>query len=295
MEKQALVIRMCPIDEYEKLKHENGQLKKRVAYLEDFRVGVFQMVRDLDRGDMELEAAHEKLKETQEQLIKSSKLTALGEMAAGLAHELNQPLTVIKGLSQHLLRQDALDGAVYDKLKLISDSSSKMELIINHLRTFSRSDEPSFRAVCINRVIEDAFILLRELFIKHSIEIRLDLKDIPAVSGDPTRLEQVVINLASNAKDAMPGGGRLTIATTEIAKNGKKLVKMTVEDTGSGIPSASIGRIFDPFFTTKETGKGTGLGLSISYGIVKEHKGEITVETCPGKGTAFHIIIPALA
>lgn len=283
-ERQAL------IDELRSTKEE---LAKRVDYLEDFREGVLNMIRELDESERELEEAYVKLKETQAQLIQSSKMTALGELAAGLAHELNQPLTVIKGLASNLLKTVPEASPQHEKARLIADASTRMEKVIKHLSVFSRLEGPQFQYFDLNSVIKDAFIILKESLATSRIEVKVELAPLPPVLGSPTRLEQVVINLVTNAKDAMPEGGTLYIKTESFESGGKRMNRATFRDSGHGIPEEHLKRIFDPFFTTKEVGKGTGLGLSISYGIVQEHKGELTVESRPGEGAAFHITLPA--
>lgn len=277
---------------FEELMLTKKELARCVDYLENFREGVYQMLRDLDSHERELENAYDKLKDTQSQLIQSSKMNALGELAASLAHELNQPLTVIKGLSQSLLKNYDDNSPNYGKVKLIVDASRRMELVIKHLKVFSRTEGPALRPVDLNTVIKDAFVIVKELLTDHSIELKMNLNPLPPVLGSAIRLEQVVINLVTNAKDAMPSGGALMIETRTIETGGISFASMTFRDTGSGIPKEILGRIFDPFFTTKEAGKGTGLGLSISYGIIKEHNGDISVESEPQKGTVFNIILP---
>ncbi|MDP2690702.1 MAG: ATP-binding protein [Deltaproteobacteria bacterium] len=276
----------------EELRALKEELSRRIAYQKDFREGVFQMLHDLDKGERDLDEACRKLKDTRDQLVQSSKMTALGELAAGLAHELNQPLTVIKGLSLSLLRSGEDLPVNREKLQLIADASNRMELIIKHLRVFSRSDSAEMVPVDINDIINDAFVMVRELLVDNGIEAEMDISSLPLIQGSPNRLEQVVINLVTNAKDAMPGGGRLRISTMPLVAGGRKFVRLSIRDSGGGIKKEHLGRIFDPFFTTKEPGKGTGLGLSISYGIIKEHSGDITVESSP-EGTTFHITLPA--
>lgn len=277
------------------LEKTRDELDRRVRYIEDFRDGVYRMLKDIDSSEKEIETLCTELRDTQNQLIQSSKLTALGELAAGLAHELNQPLTVIKGLSKNILKTTYEDSAHYEKLKLIVEASGRMEQIINHLRVFSRSEEPVFKPISLNTVIKDAFIIIKEILHNHAIATVFNLSgELPEVLGNANRLEQVIINIASNAKDAMPEGGRLEVSTMAVEAGGTKSARMSFRDTGCGMGADIVNRVFDPFFTTKESGKGTGLGLSISYGIVKDHNGEITVESEPGKGTAFHITIPAI-
>lgn len=271
------------------------RLLKREQYLEDFRGGVFMMLKDLDNNETELKEAYRKLESTHLQLIQSSKMTLLGEISAGLAHELNQPLTVIKGLSQSIMK--GMDGAspLYDRIKLITDASRKMEAIIKHLNVFSRQEPPALLPVDLNSVIKDAFLMVSEMLLTHSIETVMDLEEVPAVLGSANRLEQVVINLITNAKDAMPGGGVLEISTRAVGQGSRRFSRIAIRDSGAGIPQEIASRIFDPFFTTKKAGKGTGLGLSICCGIIEEHNGRITVESGPGKGAVFHITLPALA
>ena len=274
------------------LEGTKDELKRRIDALEEFREGILYMLHDLDRNENELEEIRRRLKETQEQLFQSSKLKVLGEIAAGLAHELNQPLTVIRGLSQNLLRKTSPRDQDYEKLKLMVDASRRMEEIINHLRVFSRMDEPEFRIIDLNDVIRNTLKMVKELLARHSIEIRLSLSPLPPIRGCANKLEQVIINLATNARDAMPDGGVLSISTRTVDDNGRRYAEVTVSDTGYGIPDDIIHRIFDPFFTTKEEGKGTGLGLSISYSIIKDHRGEIKVRSKKDKGTIFFIRLP---
>ncbi|MBE7413766.1 MAG: hypothetical protein HS130_00490 [Deltaproteobacteria bacterium] len=275
------------------LKAAMERLAARERYIEDFRNGVFRMITDLDRSESELKGALERLCETRMQLMQSSKMTALGELAAGLAHEVSQPLTVIKGLSLSMLRSLQQGSAHFEKLSLIAGASKKMESIVKHLRAFTRSEPTVMKTVDLNSVVRDAFLILREMLKSHSVETNIELREVPAVSGDPNRLEQVIINLVANAKDAMPGGGTLRVSTGTVEITGRRYARLVVEDTGEGIPEELIGRIFDPFVTTKEAGKGTGLGLSITSGIIKEHRGEIRVESERGRGTAFTITIPS--
>ncbi len=275
------------------LKAARERLAARERYIEDFRTGVFRMITDLDRSESELKGALERLGETRMQLVQSSKMTALGELAAGLAHEVSQPLTVIKGLSLGTLRSLPQDSPSYEKLHLIAEAARRMESIVRHLRAFTRSEPPAMKPVNLNSVARDSFLMLREMLRSHSIETSIELAEVPSISGDPNRLEQVIINLVTNAKDAMPKGGALKISTGTVDAQGKKYARLTVEDTGEGVPAELIGRIFDPFVTTKEAGKGTGLGLSIAGGIIKEHRGEIKVESERGRGTAFTVTIPS--
>lgn len=271
------------------------RLLKRERYLEDFRDGVFMMLKDLDNNETELKEAYRELESTHLQLIQSSKMTLLGELSAGLAHELNQPLTVIKGLSQSIMKGMEGTSPLYDRIKLITDASMKMEAIIKHLNIFSRQEPPALLPVDLNSVIKDAFMMASEMLLTHSIETVMDLEEVPAVPGSANRLEQVIINLITNAKDAMPGGGVLNISTRAVEQGGRRFSRIEIRDSGAGIPQEIASRVFDPFFTTKKAGKGTGLGLSISCGIIEEHNGRITVESGRGKGAVFHITLPALA
>ncbi|OGP18782.1 MAG: hypothetical protein A2054_05520 [Deltaproteobacteria bacterium GWA2_55_10] len=274
------------------LKSSNGRLEERERYLADFREGVFRMLTDLDRSESELKGALVKLGETQMQLIQSSKMTALGELAASLAHEVSQPLTVVMGLSQGALRTIEEGTQEHRKMHLISEAAKKMEAVVKHLRVFARVEPPELKAIDLNQVVRDAFLILGEMLHSNSIEIIMEPGQVPRVLGNPNRLEQVIINLVTNARDAMPEGGALTVRTGTIEIKGSRFAELTIRDTGTGIPEGILDRIFDPFVTTKEAGKGTGLGLSITSGIIKEHRGEIRVSTDEG-GTAFHIIIPA--
>ncbi|MBI5599072.1 MAG: PAS domain-containing protein [Deltaproteobacteria bacterium] len=278
----------------DELETTKAELTRRVRHLEEFREGILHMIRNLDRNEKELKDAYNKLKDTQAQLIQSTKLMALGELAAGLAHELNQPLTVIRGITQHIIKRTPDDSQDYEKLVIVESATRKMEKVISHLRTFSRVDEPRLEPIDLNRVIEDAFIMMNELLRKHSVMVEFKPSPLPRIMGNANRLEQVVVNLATNARDAMAGGGFFIISTRCIEENGKKSVRASFADSGSGIPPEIIDRIFEPFFTTKDVDKGTGLGLSISYGIIREHGGTIEVESEYGRGTTFRITIPAM-
>jgi PAS domain S-box-containing protein len=235
------------------------------------------------------------------QLAQADKLSSIGLLAAGVAHEINTPLAVISSYAQMLSKQlkgDARLGPVLDK---ITQQSFRAAEIANGLLNFSRTSTTEFRETSLNHVIRDTLLLLEHQFKTAQIEVDLDLaEELPAIHGNPGKLQQVFLNLLLNAKDAMPGGGRLRVATQIDARNGdESCVTALVADSGSGIAPEHLKRIYDPFFTTKTTPRpgdrrGTGLGLSVSYGIIQEHAGKIHVESEVGVGTTFHLEFPFL-
>ena len=229
-------------------------------------------------------------------LIQASKLATLGEMAAGIAHELNQPLNVMK-IGSDFLREMASKGKKISDEELdtvteeISSQVDRASGIINHMRDFARVADVKTGKADINKPIVDVFKILGEQLRLRQIEVELDLEDnLPPIMADSNKLEQVLINLVTNARHAMEetmSGSTKLLKIRSFTDNGDIVV--TVSDTGNGIPKDIIDRIFDPFFTTKEVGKGTGLGLSISYGIVKDFGGTIRVESEVGTGTTFEL------
>ena len=227
------------------------------------------------------------------QLAQADKLSSIGLLAAGVAHEINTPLAVISSYAQMLakqLRGDPRLGTVLDK---ITQQSFRAAEIANGLLNFSRTSTTEFRSTDLNQVIRDTLSLLEHQFKTAQILVDLDLTDeLPAIHGNPGKLQQVFLNLLLNAKEAMPGGGRLRVATLV---NGH--VEALVSDSGSGIAPEHLKRIYDPFFTTKTKPgdkRGTGLGLAVSYGIIQEHAGKIHVESAIGNGTTFHLEFPLL-
>ena len=229
------------------------------------------------------------------QLAQADKLSSIGLLAAGVAHEINTPLAVISSYAQMLSKQlkgDARLGPVLDK---ITQQSFRAAEIANGLLNFSRTSTTEFRDTNLNQVIRDTLSLLDHQFKTAQILVDLELdENLPPIHGNPGKLQQVFLNLLLNAKDAMPGGGRLRVATLA---NGH--VEAVVNDSGSGIAPEHLKRIYDPFFTTKTMPRpgdrrGTGLGLSVSYGIIQEHAGKIHVESAIGAGTTFHLEFPLL-
>ncbi len=278
-----------------------------------------------------LSQAYDELKNTQSRLIQSGKLASIGELAAGVAHELNQPLMVIRANAQliqrSLLKNNSDTGTLMEQLEPIERNTKRMMNIINHLRSFSRESKTDFQPVNVNKIIEKSFLMVSEQLRLHNIEVKKDLdSDLPEVKGETNQLEQVFLNLITNARDAIlqkskaRGGesvvssqkseyrrsleiisrlGELpnqqsTIANRKSDRKSGDFIEILVGDNGGGIPPASLEKIFDPFFTTKEVGKGTGLGLSISYGIIKDHKGEIGVAKTGPEGTTFRIRLPGI-
>ncbi len=239
------------------------------------------------------------LKRNQAELVQASKLAAIGTIAAGVAHELNQPLTGIRAFTQLLLRKHVkgtlTPQELEERLTRIDRQVDRMARIIEHLQVFARQRRVAQQPVSLQDVIQEAFILLEEqLRLRNIAVVRALGPDLPRIQGDPVRLEEVIINLVTNARDAMEAhnGGTLTIRTWTVPD--RHQVYLQVSDTGEGIPADNLDRIFDPFFTTKDPGKGTGLGLSIVHGIVEEHHGHIAVDSKPGKGATFTISFPAM-
>jgi two-component system NtrC family sensor kinase len=232
------------------------------------------------------------------QLAQADKLSSIGLLAAGVAHEINTPLAVISSYAQMLSKQlkgDARLGPVLDK---ITQQSFRAAEIANGLLNFSRTSTTEFRDTNLNQVIRDTLSLLDHQFKTAQIIVDLELaEELPSINGNPGKLQQVFLNLLLNAKEAMPGGGRLRVSTQLNRKGG--YVAALVKDSGSGISPEHLKRIYDPFFTTKNVPRsgdrrGTGLGLSVSYGIIQEHAGKIHVESVIGAGTTFHLEFPLL-
>jgi len=225
----------------------------------------------------------------EEQVFQNEKLTSLGLLAAGVAHEVNTPLAVISNYIQMLAKQLPSGDPRHQLIEKVVKQTFRASEIVNNLLNFSRTGATEFTEVNLNAVVEEVLTLVAHPFRTARVQVTRNLQqELPAVLGSTNKLQQVFLNLFLNARDAMPSGGVVEIRTA--AHNGS--VEVEIIDSGSGIPRENLHRIFDPFFTTKSSGRGTGLGLSVSYGIVKEHAGKVDVRSTPGKGTSFRLEFP---
>lgn len=237
------------------------------------------------------------------QLLHAQKMEAIGTMAGGIAHDMNNVLQVTLGFSQLLLTEKAENDPEYTDLMRIFQAAKSGAELVQQLLTFSRKIEPKLIPIALNRQVMQTVKLLRRT-IPRMVDIELKLSDdLPRINADPTQIEQVLMNLALNARDAMPDGGKLTFTTESVAINDEycrlhvgaepgEYILLTVSDTGPGMDKAFVEHIFEPFYTIKETGQGSGLGLAMVYGIVKQHGGHISCVSKVGRGTVFEVYFP---
>jgi len=231
------------------------------------------------------------LQSTQDELLHARNLASIGQLAAGVAHEINNPLGTIMLYSDILNREVPPDSTIKDDLQMISREATRCKEIVTALLNFARQSRVMAQETDVNGLVRELASDLERLPLYEKVVIVQKLApDLPVIQADPTQLRQVLVNLANNAAEAMPEGGTLTF-TTALDPAGDR-VHISVEDTGIGIPPEHIPKLFTPFFTTKPIGRGTGLGLAITYGIVKMHRGQITVQSQVGKGTRFTVILP---
>ena len=229
--------------------------------------------------------------ELERRLVQADKLSSIGLLAAGVAHEVNTPLAVISTYAQMLGKQVAGDEQKAKILEKIARQTFRASEIVNSLLNFSRTSTTELSEIHLNRIIQETVSLLEHQFNKAGIQVRLNFdEDLQTMKGNPGKLQQVFLNLFLNARDAMEPGGVLEVVT----RSGEAGVEVDVIDNGHGIPTENVSRIYDPFFTTKGAKKGTGLGLSVTYGIIQEHNGAIEVFSRPGEGTRFHMSFPAV-
>lgn len=265
---------------------ENNQLYQG---LKDYSLNLEKMV----------EERTQKLRETQSQLLRSSKLAAVGQLAAGVAHELNNPLGGVLGYTQWLLEKlevvnfpEENTAQVRKWLEFIEKETKRCKAIVGGLLGFSRSAEMDFKPLDINQILQETL-----LFSEQSLKLKkiklvkgFDLT-LPQINGNAEQLQQVLFtNLILNAQKAMPQRGKILVSS--VFDPEKREIRIRFQDTGCGIPNKILSRIFDPFFTTSKPGEGTGLGLSVSYGIVKSHGGYIEVKSKVGKGSTFTVFLP---
>jgi signal transduction histidine kinase len=241
----------------------------------------------------DLHAQMDELRRTQEQLVQSAKLAALGELAASVAHEINNPLMVILGSGGLLQRELPADSPQARKVTAIVDETNRAGKIVRDLLDFARRREPAREPVSLNELAERGLSLLEGRLTRGRVEVERVLDPaLPAILGDRDQLTQVAVNLIGNAIDAMPEGGVLTLRSEVRLDDGVPWATLEVVDTGPGIEPGGLARIFEPFYTTKPEGHGTGLGLSVSLGIVRRHGGDLVAESKPGRGTTLRLKLP---
>lgn len=232
----------------------------------------------------------ETLNSTQQELLHKERLASMGQLAAGVAHEINNPLGTILLFSDMLYKETSRDDPRSKDLKMIVDETNRCKNIVADLLNFSRQQEVLAQDIDVNALISSVIEVVEHQPIFESVNFVKHLApDLPAIQADPAQLKQVFVNLFNNAAEAKGDGGTITLSTRPIDGS---FVEIKVSDTGCGIPEEDLGKLFTPFFTTKALGKGTGLGLSIVYGIIKMHKGQITAQSEVGQGTTFTITLP---
>ncbi|MGA1865606.1 MAG: ATP-binding protein [bacterium] len=269
-------------------KAQYGDLTARADVFREDEVGNLAKGFNLMMGD--IEKSNKEIKALQAQLIQSEKLACLGEIAAGIAHEINNPLGGILIYSNLLLEDMNEADPDRENLRKIINETIRCKDIVKELLDFARQTEPKMEAEDINKYIRGAIDLVEKQAIHHNIEIRTDLSgNLPEIKCDAAQLQQVFLNILINAVEAMQDkkSGKLVIESR--LSDSRSYIEIIFRDTGSGIPREILDKIYNPFFTTKPPGKGTGLGLSVSYGIIKKHDGIIEVESEEGKGTTFTI------
>jgi len=258
---------------------------------EEMRAALQRHLANLVDEKHRLEEANRRLQETQQQLIQSERLAAVGKMAARVAHEVNNPLAIIKTAVRIIRNQSAPASPTTGSLQMIEEEISRIARIIQEILEFSRPTTPVQELVQINAVIQGLEYLLAQDLHEKQIALKVIREaGLPRVLISSDQLKQVVLNMVRNAEDAMPQGGELAIRTTQRGR----FVELSIADTGCGIPAEHREHIFDPFFTTKRRGRGVGLGLSVSYGIITAASGRVEVESEVGKGSMFRVSLPAV-
>jgi len=241
----------------------------------------------------------------QTQLLQAQKMEAIGILTGGIAHDFNNLITAVRGCADMAIQNLDQTSPLYREIKEIQLASQKAAGLTRQMLIFSRKHPVKFEFINMNQLVEDMLKMLHHM-IGEDIEIHTNLEpDLWTITADQSTLEQIVMNLTVNARDAMPDGGKLIIRTDNVELNEENCrfmpeskpgiyVRLAITDTGIGMDEKTLQRIYEPFFSTKGRGKGTGLGLSVVYGIVKEHKGWISIESQPGQGTTFRIFTPAI-
>jgi len=277
---------------------QNIQLLSQVnQFNEELTRKIGAATSELAKRNEELRLLNEALFESQRQLGQSEKLAAVGQVTAAMAHQIGTPLNSISGYIQLILQDGNLQSKDRDRLQIIESQLDRLADSVKNLLSFTRQPKPQLKSLDINGMLEELIRLSEPGLLARKVKPSMHLSpDLPPILGDPTHLQTLFLNLITNALDAMPQGGVLTIKTRQVpspcsSEDGGRL-EISVTDTGIGITEESKKRIFDPFFTTKKMGEGTGLGLAICEKIIKEHSGSIEVESEVGKGSTFLISIP---
>jgi signal transduction histidine kinase len=237
------------------------------------------------------------------EMQQAEKLVVVGQLAAGIAHQIGTPLNVISGSAEYLMMEWGTDRPRPHELEIIVAQTDRITTLIQQLLNFARPARMTMQPVKLNDLLREVVGLTEHQITKERITVRTDLQaDLPDIQGDPNQLEQAFLNIVINAWHAMPAGGTLTLRTrrTSAASRPRRAgaripmgVEVSIADTGVGIPAEHLHRIFDPFFSTKGVGKGTGLGLAITRRILEDHRGTINVSSEVGRGTSFTIWLPA--
>jgi len=259
------------------------QLKEHAVNLE----------KEVEAKTASLKTELQERKKMEKVLLESEKMAAVGQLAAGVAHEINNPLGVILGFSQSIVKHIKTGDALEMPLKSIEREAVRCKELVQNLLTFSRTGQAEREEANLNQLIESSLSLVMAQSKIKNVELVKDLSsNIPKLLSNKNQIQQMMMNLINNALDAMPKGGKLTLRSKKSRLNNQDAVEIQVEDTGVGIPKEIQTKIFEPFFTTKEVGQGTGLGLSLVYEIVQKHQGQIKVDSQTGKGTVFTIVLP---
>jgi len=242
----------------------------------------------------EFDSAYKELRETKDMLVQSEKLAAIGELSAGVAHELNSPLTGILGIIRSRIRHTSPDSIEHEDLKKVEAAGEYMARIIKNLTEFATPSAAKVEKLVCNDIIDSVLDFSKKIISDKGITLQKELEEnLPAIKCDKTLAQQVIVTLMNNAIDSMEENGLLKISTGSVLENEERFVEIEFQDNGCGIPEENLTRIFEPFFTTKRPGKGVGLGLSIAHSIIMNHKGKILVESKVGKGTTFRVRMPA--
>ncbi|MBI3549497.1 MAG: DUF3365 domain-containing protein [Elusimicrobia bacterium] len=249
-------------------------------------VMLFLRLRDVNAG---LERS---VRERTAQALQSQKMAAVGQLAAGVAHEINNPLGIILGFAHSAVRRIKEDDSLAMPLRSIEREALRCKTLVQNLLLFSRQDKAQMVEFDLNETVTNTLGIIEAQARVNSVELSKELGAVASMMGDKNMVQQVIVNLCNNAIDAMPGGGKIVVRTGVVAKGDKIWTLLKIEDNGSGIPAEIQDKIFNPFFTTKEVGKGTGLGLSLVYEIVEKHGGTIELDSVVGRGTAFTVFFP---